>query len=264
MENESDAVETKEDPEANSSPAPIPFPRRLISVGIIVALLPAFGFFLAYLYEFGVTSIYQIERENIEISVADVAATVLRYGFFVGLIATVVSTANFGFKRTFPSRRRMRLYVLIEFTVLLLVVYISTRGLNMPNPLFAVLTVVVFSVYLSFVYVMGEAPASPQDPTHILARFVDSGYFPIVAAFVVLCAASYWRGLGDAERQESFMVSTVDPSIVVLREYGDRLVAARLIGKNVVDSSSRIYLRAGDVGAKEFERRKLGRLHFEP
>ena len=153
----------------------------------------------------------------------------------------------------------MHLYVLFEFGAVLLFVYLFARGFKAPNALFASVLVVLFLVFVAAVWLERVETGQPT-PALALVRLIESG-FPVVAAFVILSAASYWKGLGNAEQKEWFLVSRPDQSVVVLRQYGERLVAGRLTGDggNVVDPSVRIYLRSGDAGAREFERKKLVR-----
>jgi hypothetical protein len=158
----------------------------------------------------------------------------------------------------------MHLWVFAELGVMLLATYVIVRGFALPRDPLALVLAGLFVALFIGVFLERWETGQPT-PALAIVKLIDSGYFSIVAAVLVVSAGSFWKGMSDAETRERFLVSQRDSSIVVLRQYGDRIVAGRIVkGENVVDSEVRIYLRAGDAGASEFVERKLGRLKFEP
>jgi hypothetical protein len=102
----------------------------------------------------------------------------------------------------------------------------------------------------------------PEDPDarRLAMRLIDSGYFPVLAAAVLTAFAANWAGAAEASRQEYFQVLRGQPSIVVLRQYDNRLIAARQVSPGIIERNVRFVLIVGAPGQREFERRKLGEL----
>jgi hypothetical protein len=101
----------------------------------------------------------------------------------------------------------------------------------------------------------------PEGPTLItpIFRLIASGYFPIVVAAIVLPVSAYWLGGTDARNQETFQTLASEPGKVVLRFYGDKLVASS-VGEDGTLGRSRIVLRVGEPPADEFVRSDIGPL----
>jgi hypothetical protein len=204
---------------------------------------------------------------DIDVSATAVAAATLRFTVFGGFIVMIVSSANFGERVVaFRTRRGMHRYAVGEAIFLLGLAYFVTGGWEKrPHLLRTSLIVVLLVAIFVLVFLEGHEESSDRAPSpgRALVKLIESGYFPLIVAVIVLSFASYWQGSGDAATRTSFFVSKRDPTIVVLRQYGDRYVAARLLKKNVVDETSRIVIHAGDAAASEFVKRKLGRLRFK-
>ena len=80
----------------------------------------------------------------------------------------------------------------------------------------------------------------------MLALLIRSGYYPYVVGALVAVAFGYWHGAADASLQREFLVSKADRCVVVLREYGDKAIAARRVGVRLIDPQTVIVLRLGD------------------
>lgn len=259
-------AEMAKKPRETSQP-PFALSRRSVGIAVIIAALPAWGFFLAYMYEIGYADALMIDRSHVRVDITGVLATAYRVTAWVALGTIVIQTANFGLSAVgFPSLHRMYGYVIFESILVGCAAYWLAWGLE--SEAFRTVAVAVGVGLIATVVLVAmnwfESRRYPDEPglAQAVARLIDSGFYPLVAGSVILAAFTYWSGQADASHQERFDVLLNDPSIVILRTYDDRAVGARLINANVVDRDSRIVVRLGEAGAREFQSMDLGRLQF--
>jgi hypothetical protein len=249
-------------------------PRRLVSFGALVALLPFWGFGVAYLYERGFAEALQIDHGQIAITSGAVAAASLQFLRGAVVIVLVMATATFGFERLqFRSREVMYLYLVGEALVVAAGAYVIANGLSLESTVTAAVALLVAAPLLALIiYASGPGEGfmartrtaidNPEGASILtpVFRLIGSGYFPIAVAAVVLAASAYWLGRHDARTQTSFQTLASDRRLVVLRVYGDRLVAARVLSGGRL-ASRRLVFRVGEEPADAFIRSKVGPLH---
>lgn len=258
------------EPSKKKENEPITLPRRFVAVGVLAVVLPAWAVLLTYLYERGYADVFGIDKSFIDVTTGSIVATGLHFLKWLALASVIVEFVGFGLSRVqFRSRDLMYVYMLFEALLLGALLYwaawdFSTSALGKGLAYAAGLTIVLASVMALF-RLLGRHEG-PDEPSlgRAIELLIDSGYFPVVAAAVILAFAANWAGTADATRQQYFQVIRGDPSVVVLRRYGDRVVTARLIGHRMIDATSRGVLILGQNGASKFERRKLGRLRVHP
>jgi len=260
------AVEPAE--EGGQLPRPVHLPRRFVGVAVITVLAPPWIVLLAYLYERGYAGVFAIDKTEIELNTAMMAATAMRFLQWLLLAALIVGTVNFGMARVnFRSPAAMYGYAIGEALLVAAVFYWAAWGFELGR----------LAKGLAYALVIGGAIAvgaislsmlarreSEEEPDlrRLTMRLIDSGYFPVVAAAVITAFVANWAGAADASREQYFQVLRSDPSVVVLRRYDDRLIAARQVGAGIIERNVRLVLVAGVPGQRELERRKLGELRL--
>jgi hypothetical protein len=254
------------DAEEKTEPRPVYLPRRWVGVAVLTLLAPAWIVLLTYLYERGYAGVFAIDKTEIELSTTLMAAIAIRFLQWLALAALIVQTVSFGMARVrFRSSALMYGYVVGEALLVGALLYWAVwdwdldrlaKGLVYASGIGVVLAVAAFGFRL-----LGRHER-PEEPNlgRLATRLIDSGYFPVVAAVVISAFAANWAGTADASREQYFQVLRSDPSIVVLRRYDDRLIAARQMRAGVIERDVRHVMVVGGPGQRQLERRKLGEL----
>jgi hypothetical protein len=260
----------------NETPVRPPFivPRRFLTFAVLLALAPVAGYFVAYLYELGYARFFEIDEAQIAVTAGTIADASLRVLLGVAVVVGIFNASvNFGLERIrFRSREVMYVYMVVEALVIGAVAWVYAHELTLRNAALAVAFVLV-AIVLVLLAIYSAGPGEnfwartrvaidePEGPTLItpVFRLIGSGYFPIVVAAVVLPLTAYWLGGTDARKQETFATLASEPRTVVLRFYGDALVAARVAEDGTL-GQSRLVLRIGEQPADEFVRSDIGPL----
>jgi hypothetical protein len=252
---------------------PFVVPRRFLTFAVLLALVPVAGYFVAYMYELGYAQFFEIDEAQIAVTSGAIAAASLRLLLGVALVLGIFNaTVNFGLERTrFRSREVMYVYTLAEAFIIGAVAFgfaqMTLRSAAIAVAFVLVATVlVVLAIYSSgpgegFWARTRVAIDEPEGPTLIspVFRLIGSGYFPIVVAAIVLPLYAYWLGGADARNQDTFVTLASEPRTVVLRFYGDTLVASRVAEDGTL-GRSRLVLRLGERPADEFVQSDIGPL----
>jgi hypothetical protein len=203
-----------------------------------------------------------------------IAAASLRLLVGVAVVLSIFfATVNFGVEQVrFRSREAMYVYMVVEAFIIGAVAFVFAHGLTLRNAaIAAVFVLIATGLVVLAIYSAGPGEGfwahtrvaidEPEGPTLItpLFRLIGSGYFPIVVAAIVLPLSAYWFGGADARNQETFATLASEPRTVVLRFYGDALVAARVAEDGTLGQSRRV-LRMGEPPADEFVRSDIGPL----
>ena len=226
---------------------------------ILIAALTAAGYGLAYVHELGFNEIFGIPQDFIVLDLTTIliaVGEVLVVGvgtFSLVALGYILSIKYGSLRNAIRNAGAIVMIILFAFGIILLIRYPSLW----PD------VIVIIFMFLFFVVVTlittprkGTKPQKSkpdvEKQSEHLKRF-EALFFSrigiiIVLAFTLLSLtflAAYFSGKGDAMSQKEFLVTSTDPELVVLREYGDNLICAEFNRDMKLFTHPIIVLRAG-------------------
>jgi hypothetical protein len=212
-----------------------------ISNGLLIATFPAFSYAIAYAYEWGADKYYGISAQLIEITLP---GTFLAFISLLGIIFLLWQTAEvfnpLWVKLPDPIRRRLKLYngFLMVFIAYVLIAEEKIGNLKFLWIFFGL------SVFFDFIVPALAFRDKRSYADRILQRhnedlsydtvldkiFKHSGasWFLVVLIAIYMLVLSYSLGMGTARRQAEYLLVVGQNDEVVLRQYGDVIVSARI------------------------------------
>jgi hypothetical protein len=198
---------------------------------LLIAVAPALGYGLAYVYRFGYCDVYHIPSDLIRL---DLTTILIAIAASLGILAIL---AWFAFMMmTIPlyiSATRKRIYFSIVFLVFLGLFSGFFLTIDESKQLG-----IMFLFFLFFVFVIPwfirRFPTKRRKRQDIpINRLVNNKYFGygFVVFFVVIAilVSGYLAGRSDARKKEIFYVPSSNPQLIVLKVYGDNIVCGELV-----------------------------------
>lgn len=246
-----------------------------ISEGVLLALLSAGAYLLAYYYEKGYASAFNIPTSFINISLS----SILTFGtILVGLILFLMPFINFFFMvtvgRIHPALLRAIIPIAFIFIFLLIQVYFF--GFQTLRDWYLVLIyVVVFSLlqlafpliqsgktYVSKLEAQEKIDGEVVDAYALIQNKFGKDSLLVIIAFILGMYIALSAGRAEAINQKDFLVTNSTPELVVLRIYGDNLICVpfdRITGE--IEQNFSVIKNTGDISlALKLE--ELGQLHL--
>jgi hypothetical protein len=210
-----------------------------LTEGIVIAGIPAAGYWLAYLYERGYSSYFGIPVSYIRVDVGTVIGATLGMLGILGFVYIFVNIIYILFPRNLNKVVCNLLLRLLFVTALTLGFVISIPSRDSQKFFFAMWLVFVFleiiwplfaqrktKGYLSKI----EAQQNLDETADTLTNRAASMFpktFAVAFLLFLLSEAAYWTGSASARLETEFWQPAGDRSLVVVRHYGDVLIAAR-------------------------------------
>ena len=260
------------EPGRNSAPAR---PRkRPLEAALIIAVLSAYGYLLAWLHEIAAAAVFGVPAELVQVSMRTVTS--------VGLSAAVLALLGFLLtslvydstqRACHPVRRR----VIVEVPAGVAGVLLGTTYPTSWTTWLAISLLFIFFVLLDWLVPLlltntrgymeklrhHDKNVMDYTPTSTLVRRVYQRwpYYQMVlflAAVIMLATVS--RGVWQARRQEHFFVPSIAPDTVVLRIYGNRLICAPVDRTTKQITRDFLFLRLGDDPEMVLRSERIGPL----
>ncbi|HUU46290.1 MAG TPA: hypothetical protein VM118_11225 [Acidobacteriota bacterium] len=253
-----------------------------ISEGLIIAGLPAFSYALAYAYEEGYCSVFNIPAQFIEVGLSDV---LLALGALISGVSVVFLTANLLYMWFLPRAlssplgRSLARISLVALLILGIIVLSALRPMELiiygglflffivMELLFPLLTQRKEQSYSAKLAGQEEIEGRVDTLYDLLNRSMGRQAMTLVFSVILLLACSFYAGVGRARRQQDFLMPVGAPNFVVLRQYSDRFIMGRLSGDgNMLAAEFRIEPLAGsNVRFPEsFQLKRIGPLVAAP
>lgn len=216
--------------------------RNWLYQGIVLASVPASAYLLAFLFEFGYASAYNIPVELISLSTTQ---------FCVALIA-VVSIVLMGFYLFNTIFKTIHLIthkhpkvdrIATSWSVWIAIAIIFTTFVHIPfrDGKWIVLILVVGLALADFVIIpvakwinnkLNENNEEFQKslteklPMSRLEQYTGVKASATLTTLIVLLLGSFFLGISEASRKDTYMVSYGEPSMIVLRIYDGNMIVA--------------------------------------
>ncbi len=247
-----------------------------LSEALLLALVPAIAYGMAYLYEAAYCNAFEIPRHLISLSPTTVLAVtfgLLSSLVFVLWIANLVGGILYPDILGSPIGRAVHgMLIPVVATIIILI-------LNRPSGLFWYFSGVLLILgLLTFVFPLitnrkrksyaDKLEGQEEIEANVFLLSDHLRNLPLrLRAIVILSAVCLWAAHllvdGDARRQTKFLIPKSQPDRVVLRHYGDLLILAKFDRKSKVVSPefSFVALASDDIAAAtSFLREEVGPL----
>lgn len=208
--------------------------------GIVLASVPASAYLLAFLFEFGYASTYNIPVELISLSTTQ---------FCIALIA-IFSIASMGFYLFNTIFKTIHLIthkhpkidrIATSWSVWIAVVIIFTTFAHIPfrDGKWIVLVLVVGLALADFVllpaarWINNKLNENDEEfqkslkeklPISRLEQYTGVKASVALTTLIVLLLGSFFLGISEANRKDTYMVSHEEPSMIVLRIYDGNMI----------------------------------------
>lgn len=252
--------------------------RNLLSEGILLAGASAYVYLVTFVYEYGYCSHFSIPRTLISPSLATVLiAAAAIGGVFVSSLKLLGLSAPLLRATVDPKQAPYRLFFGMNTLFAISGILLATiYGLSVRGALIFVGAVSVFElVYFAPVFLFNrKKPLRERFETYTKSKpdqldlpilftewYGKSWLLPILILFALLLFA-YLVGHGEATGKERFLTLKSSPDVVVLRNYGDLLIAARFDRARKVVSEELVLIRLGNDQKAEFFNEVIGPLTF--
>lgn len=242
-----------------------------LTEGVIVAATPLLAYALCFIYEAGYCNYFLIPPSLIDISFSTVMKTL---GFLIIFVFVLVWTITFflNLYRKKPDVLAFRILALalsvIAFVVIPLIIYGYDEFCCVAVS--AIILIVALGLFVEPLIfcrdVKGYRNKLKASAERRSLVFLGRDIFPKVPKPIALIFSvvflslffSFLGGLGFAEKQEIFLVTTSEPEMVVLRMYSGRAICGHFDDeKKVITGFSVINIRYTPL---DVEWRKIGRL----
>ena len=241
----------------------------------MLAALPFFGYLATYVRELGFTSYFGMPADLIELSFGEVVS--FSFALLIGVLVVVFS-GDFLFAAIGRPESPMRVVTLILFAPLgiaILSLYLFQLSIEhwlywvVPLAVFvAVLVYAVLAPRMKHGLVQGAAKPPEEQPPELrahtvldelVARFGVS-VLVLLVYLIALLYASWAIGRAEAANRTEWLVSADRPGRVVLRKYGDTIIAATVNRKSHTIRSPLAIWKVSSTPSS-FRLTHLGHLH---
>jgi hypothetical protein len=246
----------------------------LLAEGVLLACASAIVYLATFLYEYGFCSYYGIPATLISPSLSTVLVAAAAIGgvFISSLKLLGLSAPLLRAARTSPSQGLRQLFaynaIFLIVGILLAGIYgFSWRGAGLYVGLIAVFQLIHFLPVLIFdrkkpikdrmnEYTSGS---DPVDLLLLLEEWYGRKWVGPGTLLLMVLGLAYLVGHGEASRKESFLTLKDFPDTVVLRNYGELLIAAKLDGQSSIGDEI-VLIWLSDKKQLSFVNRRLGPL----
>lgn len=208
--------------------------------GIVIAAIPSFGYFIAFLYELGFCNVFNIPIQFISLNLTVIfiavgALIVLLTGLFLIVNWIYLIIAPY-YKKDNPIWNTL----LISFPVLILLLgYILLYWSLWKEWLFAFI-VFLFFIFLDFVFPLitqrkkgtyieklkaqEEFDSEEKDLFTLIRQRFGRTALLIIIGFFYISLFAYSTGQATALRQHEFLITNTIPTKIVLRVYNEKMI----------------------------------------
>lgn len=213
-----------------------------LSGTILLALIPAFGYAMSYLYEFSYCKHFEIPRNVVVVSTTSILIAIFGITSALAVLLLIINGAigivDTRFVATPIRRAFARIGLILLFAVVVHLLY------PIPNIGWMLLILILVFGFFEFVFplitnhnVEGFSAKlekqelternQPTVPEKVLGLFSERSKILIGLGLIMVFAASL-RGSGVARTQSKFLVLIENPNFVVLRKYEDYFILGRI------------------------------------
>lgn len=240
-----------------------------LTEGLLIAAVPAAGYWFAYLYELGFCKYFNLPAAFIDIGIPTVLGAIVAIFGVLGLIymfAELPFTILSAVPRSIGAPiRRMGLAIMImgafaivgRYTLALFmtVAIIFAVPLLFFHFVFPLITERGTSGYLAKLDAHHRRDLRTDNLMDIAARKIGASWFRLLFLLFLLSVVSYFAGGYNARVQSSFMVLPGPPELVVLKQFGTSVVTVTFDRKTrSVSSDFRLISFDNNLGQFRFER----------
>lgn len=251
--------------------------RSILTEGVIIALGSAYIYLVTFVYELGYCAHFGIPREFINPNLTTILVAAATIGF---VLFTSIQLLGFSVPliraATNPSERQkpyQKFFFLNALYLVFGIVLWGAYGYAFKTLIVILVAAVVLNVFYFgidlFVLRKGgirerfEASRDEPDSFNIVVLFADKFGFQSVGFTLIVATTlvyAYFIGNGEAFRQERFLVLKDSQDFVLLRTYGDLMIAANVDRTKKVTGNDILLLRTSSKDKFEFRTEKLGPL----
>ena len=249
-----------------------------LTEGLVIAGIPAVGYWLAYIYELGYSKFFGIPLWFIRVDLVTVMGAILGmlgvlifiYMFtsfiFIGFWNYINNSINKVILRCIKHLRLVTLSIIgfglafgtsYQIILSLIVFWLFFVFLEFGLPLF---TQRQTKGYIKKIEAQQALDDSVDTFTDVIARRIGPKIFGSFFLLCILSVAAWLIGGATARFETEFWVPESDSSVVVIRHYGDVLVAAKYNTKNKTLTGEVVVMPVEDGGSTRFRLVKVGPL----
>jgi hypothetical protein len=246
---------------------------KFISEGLIIAGVPLLGYSLAFAYEYGYAKYYGIPWQLISISLNQILSAVAALLFIFMNVFLLVNLIYM----IFSQRKGIRLtvnYFLIFLAPLIALLYIYGRNWQEWIVGFGAM---MFLLILWFVLPLLDRRkdktsdekfvesilAEPESLVDSAARIIGVAPLRIAALIYMVIWIAYSAGRGEALDKKEYWVDSLRPDTLVLRIYGEVVVAHGYDPKKLQLTGDLIVSKISPHHSINFREQKLGHIKKE-
>ncbi len=209
-----------------------------ISDSIIIAATAPIAFLFAFVFEVGYCSVFQIPLEFISVSLTNVffaGASFILIGIFLVILIDLISMILTN--RETPLNRAI--LTLIPFFLATIAFIFYAIGTPISSSLLGIAIGWLVIIFLQFIFPLITqrdkqgynnklAEQARIEATGVLGDLARRfrGPYLLIYYLTIALYITYFAGQSIAYRQREFLVTTTPPELVVLRVYGNRIIAA--------------------------------------
>jgi hypothetical protein len=214
--------------------------RISLTEGLLIAAVPVAGYWFAYLYELGFCKYFNLPAAFIDIGIPTVLGAILAIFVVLSLIS-IFAELPFTILSALPRSigapiRRIGFAIILMFGFAIVARYTLMQFMIVASifavPLlffhfvFPLITERGTSGYLAKLEAHYRRDLQHESLMDIVAKKVGMSWFRLFFLLYLLSFASYFAGGYNARLQSSFMVLPGPPELVVLKQFGGRVVTA--------------------------------------
>jgi len=213
-----------------------------LTEGLVIAVVPATGYWFAFLYELGYCKYFEIPPAFIEIGLLNVLVAIIGLGGVLALF-NLYADPVFILSRGLPKPLRAALFRITVPIVLVsgyaIVARLTPQQFSLVAGVFLVPLVIfefIFPLltqrdvrgYLSKLEAQNQAELQHETIMDVVAKSIGRRAFLFFGLLFVLSFTAYFAGGYEAKKQLDFMVIDEQPEKVVLKRNGAYSVTAQI------------------------------------
>lgn len=258
---------------------------RRISGGVLIGSAPFVGYLVAFLYEAGYARVFEVPFEVIGVSVTNVFISIfalIGVAAFLGLTAQVPrgfltwGVRSESYLRDPVALRSLKLEPLVYPFLVLFAISLYDWHFT---PWVAILVFLSWPVYLFLWPLMRQRSVAgyreklrAQDAVEEkdegswnrwITSLIRRGLFAPLSAAIIVVVGAFYAGTFNAIREKDFLSSAKDPSLVIVRIYGDTVVARKISTKNPRRLTADLFVWKIGEQPLQARRKEFGRLRVE-
>lgn len=247
-----------------------------LSEGIVLAAMPVFGYWVAYLYELGFCKFFAIPAELIEIGIPIILAAILGIIFVMGFIQMTIDSIFFTLWARLPAQIRPTLLKVIAMMFIYCSLSLANNwSISTNTTIFSILFVPILFIdwilplftqrsivgYLNKIHAAYQADLAIDQPTDKLLKIGGGQIGKLFLLCYVVSLMAYLAGGLEARLKNQFMVLYGPPERIVLKIYDQNLIAATFDRKLRQISNDFVVIPISKT-PETFKVEMLGRLHL--